>query len=1165
MGGTAVAAFESRPQRLSKARTNSSSPNLLKITVQHYEPSSPISPADTHVFGDDNTPTASPFGKNQKRRRSRSKFRSCLYGAGQDNSQSCSSGDEEQDQKGLVDIARGVKGRLSRAGTATSISQLRSAGTSSTQLSNASSSKLLLINENRPSLEESARIAREIKEKAYADSLAAQNHVAPPVDEDLHVDSVKSPIRRRSLYTPGIATRNPNDILRKPPPPETLHSRADRDYYFNQNLPKSSPLGQLAALEIGEGGRSTPSNLDYSHLGGLKLGTLRVTNGTASPAPGDINPLGMHPTKPRSIDHDEFFTASEGGESLKDSYYSETYHPSRDFQAQSNQQTSGVNTTGRCHDDSMTRAQNSGSPLKHEHRPEERLEVECLSRYNSRASQRSSFLAHPNVSTKSSNRALYNAQDYIQDIPDSPYSYVESCNGSANLEHLALGEAADQEFSEDEGLVGSRSQLPTVNVWRSFIDAAEARHANDGTREDALRKLTANATSPSESAVRPVSSSTVSRNTDLSEIYSESMAAKTRNNADSGYSSGDSAQSIDRLALGGSAGESIEEHSMSRPRSPRCVSGTRYVHQAVQDGANNKVLRPTTKQDQARPPMLIIPSVEKEPPVLITKPEAINPPAVMSRPKSMIFRGLAEARKLRKTRPVSQPNSADLVTVQCIRDLTSSNIPPVPIDTVVKHIERLTKFPLLEHTFPSLQHVRSNESLYAEEPIIEPVRFPSPSNKLQREVSIIRSDLDWPSSRSKKSTKSKSILRRSFTKKAKTERRTSQSEDLAEIADLGTVAASLGCNPYDIARSTTVSSRNASSDDILKPHHTCTSPARPRTMIGMDEEFAAEFARARSRHKNKGSSGLYVTSPGGFNDRGGIPGKLMRPQGLLVDAPPVPALPAKEELYRRSRSVSKPINSAHAATDNRRGALGKLNRAHSMYVDVPPVPLLPTKQQVARWEAQISNSNSTRPSILPPPLQIKTPKSPTENPKTNGVAKSNTEKPEKSANPVGDWKEFREGWNQRRKSAGEALLLRFQELSNSKTPIVPCPSSSHTGPSDYTPYTRPSSPVTPCPTESLQNTRPPLQSLPQSPAGITSSSQSFNIPRKKVATGTTTAFEPLTGRYVGGLSYAYEPGLGLGGSAGTRSATTGASRKSVDMSRGYGIDLSDIPIFVPPS
>jgi len=53
-------------------------------------------------------------------------------------------------------------------------------------------------------------------------------------------------------------------------------------------------------------------------------------------------------------------------------------------------------------------------------------------------------------------------------------------------------------------------------------------------------------------------------------------------------------------------------------------------------------------------------------------------------------------------------------------------------------------------------------------------------------------------------------------------------------------------------------------------------------------------------------------------------------------------------------------------------------------------------------------------------------------------------------------------------------------------------------------------------------------------------------------------------RFSGGLGYGYEPGAGLGGSAGTRNVgkLAGGGRKSVDVSMQYGVDFSDVPVFL---
>jgi hypothetical protein len=64
-----------------------------------------------------------------------------------------------------------------------------------------------------------------------------------------------------------------------------------QNYYYNPSKPTSSPLDDLAALApspnfVVPGPRTeTPTELDYGHIGAFKLGTLRITNGAASPVP----------------------------------------------------------------------------------------------------------------------------------------------------------------------------------------------------------------------------------------------------------------------------------------------------------------------------------------------------------------------------------------------------------------------------------------------------------------------------------------------------------------------------------------------------------------------------------------------------------------------------------------------------------------------------------------------------------------------------------------------------------------------------------------------------------------------------------------------------------------------------------------------------------------
>ena len=104
-------------------------------------------------------------------------------------------------------------------------------------------------------------------------------------------------VRRRSSFTPGVATRT-SRIASLGPTPVEEQSEAARKYYYDSNLSEESPLGQLEVLNFDEewappappvARSETPSDLDYTHLGGLRLGSLRVTNGRASPAPSELS------------------------------------------------------------------------------------------------------------------------------------------------------------------------------------------------------------------------------------------------------------------------------------------------------------------------------------------------------------------------------------------------------------------------------------------------------------------------------------------------------------------------------------------------------------------------------------------------------------------------------------------------------------------------------------------------------------------------------------------------------------------------------------------------------------------------------------------------------------------------------------------------------------
>lgn len=1133
-------ATEFRSQRLSKPRTKSSR-DLLKHIERNRESCSPISVADTYVFDDQITIVNSQSGDRRSRRTSRSRIRELLSGVVTRKSQSGISF-EDEGLKEWGEIRRGRNIRHSEIGLGASDEFLSSPLASSIQLSNYSNSKLYLPIENPSSHHasnlpnsrlllsyddnnsESNLVAMQIMEKAHADSITAQNHIPPSVDEDTHVDVVVAPIRRRSLYTPGIATRTPNDILRKPPPPKRALSKEDRDYYYNPNLSESSPLGRLAAMDLGSRGRSTPASLEYSHLGGLKPGTLRIMNGTTSPAAVDINPLRMHPFKSELLEHSGSFMDLEGVPSHDQSPrpLGNPFSTNCDllFSAsplQVGQKLEEGDWSQWRDDHSKPDAQSTGVNFNDEQKYEDGFVKPSIPGNASKiSSDKRAFTHYKNISPNLKDNTLSIAQSYIQELPTSPYADGgSSSQSSITLEHVSYQEPARYDSFDDEGIEISKSSQPVMDVCRSFTDDTKKRHDKGENTEDALRKLTANAAPRSEAISRIEPAFAIPTEMHSSSNSKETFATKITYNTDSGYGSSDSLKTFVASALDDSV-RSVNAASsfVSLPTSLRCDPISDTMFSPSQRSAENGLAQPFALQSHLSSPPLVgggSQMAEHAPTAELENLHDLNAtvqPASVSSP-----RRFATVRKLQKPRPFSQQAPAHSLFVQSVRKLSQSTIPPVPSGIAARHSERLREFPLLEHTFSSSQDVKRDDDSPTEESIAVPIRFPSPTNTPERRTSSIRSNLEWPTLKSKKS---KSI-KRGTSAASKAQRRKSFSESPAALTNFGTE--NLGDNPYDIARFA-AGSRKQRLGHVFHPLVKDHLKPRPKSVIGMGKEVVVEVARSHSRQKSQNLSMNCMESSTRLKDGEEVPVRLTRRRSMFADAPP------------------------------------------SLPEQVPPIPVMPTKQQIALWQARMSNPTAVGSNTLPPALQIdrsiENLKSP---PQTRRPI---VKKSEKKLDALDEWHSMRLCGDQQRKSEGDALIAQFQALriSNTLPPSVPPPIRSK----QYIAYRKPCS-------FDVPNTDTPIEMTPPQPSreppplpsqeNFFSSTQSSAYSGERVAAARAT-FEHITGRYAEGLSNGYEPVYGLGGSAGTRNNMSRGGRKSLHVSRGYGIDLTDVPIFVSP-
>ncbi|KAJ5321087.1 hypothetical protein N7476_004089 [Penicillium atrosanguineum] len=106
--------------------------------------------------------------------------------------------------------------------------------------------------------------------------------------------------RRRSLLTrPGVATRRTTGAVRRVPSPIGEPESSD-DPIESQGLQWPLPPRERISLPVSLPARPTsPADPRYTQLGALKLGSLRVVNGSASPCPSDRTPVGQtHATAP---------------------------------------------------------------------------------------------------------------------------------------------------------------------------------------------------------------------------------------------------------------------------------------------------------------------------------------------------------------------------------------------------------------------------------------------------------------------------------------------------------------------------------------------------------------------------------------------------------------------------------------------------------------------------------------------------------------------------------------------------------------------------------------------------------------------------------------------------------------------------------------------------
>ena len=1181
-------------KRLSKPPTNIASNAHSKVAQRVHPDSYTRRPS---VPENDESSFVNTYQTDHHRSRSdaREKLRSHLFGGYDEYDNST----QEALREGEYDLLKrrgsefsGAKEKISRTG---SFMSLPSARSSLTHLASATGSRTSLARYSRsPEYDEAANALQQVRDKVSADSMATWHHASSSViiEEESSNHIPPAPIRRRSLMTPGLATRVPDDAMRRPSAPQVTVTQADMDYYYNPNLSESSPLSRLAGLDLADDGRSTPNarcstpqDLDYSHLGGLKRGTLCITNGRASPSPSIVgnSPLPTLP-HPQIAKPKDYFSLARNQINNAN-----TFHHVQATGSERIRGADGCMSVEQSSDRSLQLQQSGNMDGAQFH---SRKDGNCSNEGASPAAatasgsdgiqQRRGWNQSPsiNVSIGAPERISMLAQDYISELPSSPFSYTKSpVPSNRSFEATTKKDDDDDHLFDDEGIVTTSSEEGMVEALREIGCARPAGPTRGLSREDAFDAL--NGTPPSK-AYQGTGSAIPTR-LSWDNVPSADQNSKTPpllSKADSGYSSNTSIRSLRR-----SSSDEKRTYRTARavsmvqesPEVEELATASRAPNTRGRSMASMSSRHSILKKQNSNKPIIatLIPATVSH--------EDSSESTKMSIPRQpSISRIVSVKDKFKKRRPQSQPPPA---TVLAYRGLDAADIPPVPSVMLSKHNQRLQDFPSLEKTYANLVRGFSGDSEDEEIPEYVEIRFPSPTPS--DEVA----EQKTKSKRSKSPKPSVSHRSGHATKSTKLDKLANQPINEAELVkaltDFGTVAESLGRSPYDIARSSTVQPQRTRSPEKanLQPHSISTAMPRAKSMNGLDAAAAAELARLRSRNLAEANEGCSQRAPSvssqhrrQFNDRGGVPGKQLRPTSFFLDAPPVPALPTFLDVQKREEQITKANAERSLILMPSKNAVQKTSEGAKRQSILRSSPNSSTRSVKSNDDNNNNNTMNAESAENIHPL----PDVPTSN--TQPLPHRPVPDRALQLELIEKRKAFRRSMpaNPQRLRTGDAnKLLADQNRppntpspGGSPTPPIPQPSrdpweaqlkawSAHRSAASAQSFTSP--------THSRLSSSPHREASPLGTTSSTityhsatiSSTTTISTAQPSVVSVSSTKTPPsVSGRYDGGYEYGYEAGHGIGGSAGTRNRDSVASRKSVDLSRGYGVDLSDIPVFL---
>jgi hypothetical protein len=531
-------------------------------------------------------------------------------------------------------------------------------------------------------------------------------------------------------------------------------------------------------------------------------------------------------------------------------------------------------------------------------------------------------------------------------------------------EELHFGDLGAREYAQDY-----QSAIPDSPFVTEFHHMDQDQFAPPKDQVD--RNFTGTMYDAPHTAIEASGSALFSRpqhNHLLEMRAAESNARPTTRKADSGYSSAGS------LCLG-----SQGRHSAGSMNSSRSSKGSAQEGQASGPGLSHELLSPAapleSRSAHRKPALLQLPGQLASP---STSESLLSPISLSSfGSKSSLDSASSSNQKRLQRRRQSQPEAPVVQSCQSIPEGDSA-IPDIPNNVRIRFNRRISQTPgtdCLTHTYPSKDHVLTAEveadtHLSApDEPVvqlseIEPAQAPQPpSHGRHRSLSLFRR------------------------KSAGGEKSADKEDGNASfgVVDLGTIAASLGSSPHDAAMS---GAPRKSITSPTHPHQLGGALPRSKSMVSMDSQAAADWARMRSKDR------------------------------ALMEA----EMPQQPQQQRRRRSLHNIKMEAGEASAFKR-------RQKSLH-EIPPVPTIDTSKfngplpakprpESATEQKTLANSSRAR-------LQM-------EGKVVPQIVDSYEKQEQTLPESTLEWDAHAQHWSKRRKSIGEGLRERasFNEASAS--------------------------------------------------------------------------------------------------------------------------------------